>query len=234
MNKCREYFRLPGGREVAVDSRGAPGAVFADALHVALFVGRAAFPRRLVVVEVEDDAAELHETLADAAVFEAKSQLGVLVSPSFEGLVVSVHAQGIFAPERHVATAGRSAGSQHPVEYCGDRDAQGVVAVADAPAQGGQRRYFAAEDFPGQCFGDDSARPGDIVPLFGEGDMVLNEVALQDQVAVDLYDVFATARRDGFVADHGQAEPLVLVPDVPDGDGRHRFEMADDIAGADT
>jgi|GEM_PF-4734240 len=219
MNKCREYFRLPGGREVAVDSRGAPGAVFADALHVALFVGRAAFPRRLVVVEVEDDAAELHETLADAAVFEAKSQLGVLVSPSFEGLVVSVHAQGIFAPERHVATAGRSAGSQHPVEYCGDRDAQGVVAVADAPAQGGQRRYFAAEDFPGQCFGDDSARPGDIVPLFGEGDMVLNEVALQDQVAVDLDEVVAPAGRDGLVADGGDAEPAVLVPDMADGDG---------------
>ena len=64
--------------------------------------------------------------------------------------------------------------------------------------------------------------------------MILDEVALQDQVAVDLYDVFAAARRDGFVADHGKAEPLVLVPDMPDGDGRHRLEMADDIAGADT
>ena len=94
-----------------------------------------------------------------------------------------------------------------------------AVAVADAPAQGGQRRYFAAEDFPGQCFGDDSARPGDIVPLFGEGDMVLNEVALQDQVAVDLDEVVAPAGRDGLVADGGDAEPAVLVPDMADGDG---------------
>lgn len=64
--------------------------------------------------------------------------------------------------------------------------------------------------------------------------MILDEVTLEDQVAVDLYDVFATARRDGFVADHGKAEPLVLVPDVPDGDGDTASKWRDDIAGADT
>ena len=49
--------------------------------------------------------------------------------------------------------------------------------------------------------------------------MILNEIPLQDQVAVDLDEVGAPAGRDGLVADGGDAEPAVLVPDMADGDG---------------
>lgn len=61
--------------------------------------------------------------------------------------------------------------------------------------------------------------------------MVLYEVAFQDQVTVDLDDVVARAGGNGLVADRGDAEPTVLVPDVAYRDGRDPFEMLHDVAG---
>ena len=52
--------------------------------------------------------------------------------------------------------------------------------------------------------------------------MVLNEIALQDQVAIDMDNIVAGAGGDGLVADGGDAEPAVLVPDMADGDGEIR------------
>lgn len=220
--------------QVASKPDFAAGAVFSDGLLVTFLVGRKAVALAFAVVEVEDHAAELHAPLAHAAVVEADRQFGIFAAPAAERFVVTVDADQVVAPEGHVAAFDEAGGTQRPVEECHERDADGVVAVAHAPHQRCERGDLPAEYLAGEHFGDDAARPGDVVAPMCEDHVILDEVTLEDQVAVDLYDVFATARRDGFVADHGQAEPLVLVPDVPDGDGRHRFEMADDIAGADT
>ena len=64
--------------------------------------------------------------------------------------------------------------------------------------------------------------------------MVLYEVAFQDQVAVDLDDVVARAGGNGLVADRGDAESPVLVPDVAHRNGRDPFEMPHDVAGGHT
>ena len=220
--------------QVACKPGFAAGAVFTDGLLVTFLVGREAVALAFAVVEVEDHAAKLHAPLAHAAVVEADRQFGIFASPAAERFVVTVDADQVVAPEGHVAAFDEAGGAQRPVEECHERDADDVVAVAYAPHQRRERGDLPAEHLAGEHFGDDAPRPGDVAAPLCEDHVILDEVALQDQVAVDLYDVFAAARRDGFVADHGKAEPLVLVPDVPDGDGRHRLEMADDIAGADT
>ena len=62
--------------------------------------------------------------------------------------------------------------------------------------------------------------------------MVLNEIPLQDQVAVDLDNVFSFAGGNGFVADGRQAETVILVPDMAHGNRRDVLEVLYDIAGA--
>lgn len=58
-------------------------------------------------------------------------------------------------------------------------------------------------------------------------------MTLQDQVAVDLDDVFSAAGRNGLVADFRQPESVVLVPDMAYRYGRNRFEVADYVACGD-
>ena len=211
----------------------AAGAVFADALQIAQFVDGAVVARGFVVVEVESDALELHAPLLHAAVVQAQAQFGVFVSPALESLVESVDADEVPAPEPQVAASGGLRGGHHPVEERDDRNPHDVVAVADAPGQRGQRRDLAAEDLLGQHFGNDTPRSRDIRALAGEEDVILNEIALQDQIAVDVDDIVSGAGGNGFVADGGDAESPVLVPDVVHGNGRDVLEMPHDIPGAD-
>ena len=63
--------------------------------------------------------------------------------------------------------------------------------------------------------------------------MVLHEFTVQDQISVDLDDVFAAAGGNGLVADGGQPESPVLMPDVVYGNRRDVLEMLHDISGAD-
>ena len=62
--------------------------------------------------------------------------------------------------------------------------------------------------------------------------MILNEIPLQDQVAVDVDDVFTTAGGNGFVADGCHPESSVLMPDMVHGNRRDVLEVLYDIAGA--
>ena len=61
--------------------------------------------------------------------------------------------------------------------------------------------------------------------------MVADEVAVENDVAVDLDDVVALARRDGLVTDHRQAETVVFVPDMLDGAGQCPRKRLDDPTG---
>ena len=106
--------------------------------------------------------------------------------PSFECLVVSVDAQGVLAPEGHVAAAGIVFRAEHAVEGRDDGDAHDVVAAVNAPGEGRERGDHAAEHLLREFAGQHAARAGDVAAAAREGQVVLDEVALQDQVAVDL------------------------------------------------
>lgn len=88
------------------------------------------------------------------------------------------------------------------VEYRHDRDSYDIVAAADAFHQRGQRCDLPAE--PPCGFSSSVMMPpgaGDEASFPGEKHVVLNEIPLQDQVAVDLDNVFSFAGGNGFVAD---------------------------------
>ena len=206
-------------RKVPVEALFAARAVFADALQIAQFIDGAVVARGLVVVEVERDALEFHAPLLYAAVVQAQSQFRIFVSPAFEPLVEPVDADEVTAPQPEVAASGGLRGRDHPVDDRHDGYAHDVVAVADALGQRRQRGDFAAEDPLGQHFGDDAAGARNVAVFPGEENVVLDEIALQDQVAVDMDDIVAGAGCDGLVADGRNPESAVLVPDVMHGNG---------------
>lgn len=217
-----------------VEALFAAGAVLADAFQIAQFVDGAVCPRGFVVMEVEDDALEFHATLLYAAVVQTQPQFRIFVSPALECLVESVDADQVPAPQPQIAASGGLRGGDHAVDDGHDGHAHDVVAVAHAFGQRRQRGDLSAEDLLGQHFGDDAAGARNITPLPGEEDMVLNEIALQDQVAIDMDNIVAGAGGDGLVADGCDAESAVLVPDVVHGNRRDVLKMPHDIAGADT
>lgn len=118
------------------------------------------------------------------------------------------------------------------VKYCHDRNPHGVIAVADTFGRSRERGNLAAEYFFGQHFRDNASGSGNIASFAGEDHVILNEIPMQDQVAVNVDDVFPTAGGNGFVADGGYPESSVLVPDVVHGNRRDVLEVLYDIAGA--
>ena len=216
-----------------VEALFAAHAVFADALQVAQFVDGAVVTGGFVVMEVERDALEFHASLLYTAVVQAQSQFRIFVSPSFECLVESVDADEVPAPQPQVATSGRLRRRDHAVDDGHDGYAHAVVAVAHALGQRRQRGDLAAEDLLGQHFGDDAAGARNVAAFPGEEYVVLNEIALQDQVAVDMDDIVAGAGGDGLVADGCDPESPVFMPDVVHGNRRDVLEVPHDIAGAD-
>ena len=138
----------------------------------------------------------------------------------------------VVAPECHIAPTGSAGRAERMVEYRHDRDSYDIVAAADAFHQRGQRCDLPAEHLAGQQFGDDAPGAGDEASFPGEKHVVLNEIPLQDQVAVDLDNVFSFAGGNGFVADGRQAETVILVPDMAHGNRRDVLEVLYDIAGA--
>ena len=154
-------------------------------------------------------------------------------APAPELFVVTVYADQVAAPEGHVAPLDEAGGTQRPVEIGHQRNPDDVVAVADALHQRGQRGDLAPQHLIGEHLGNDAARSGDEAAGLRENHVVLNEMTLQDQVAVDLDDVFSAAGRNGLVADFRQPESVVLVPDMAYRYGRNRFEVADYVACGD-
>ena len=88
-----------------VESLFAAGPVFANAVFVTLFVLGFVVPGSLFMVDVEHDAPELHAALFHAAVVQAQYQFGIFVAPTFETLVVTVHADQVLAPDGQVAAS---------------------------------------------------------------------------------------------------------------------------------
>ena len=184
-----------------------------------------------VVVDMIDDARKFEREVLHADVPQPAAEFVILAAPALDQFVVAVDANGVVAPEGHVAAARhfglvaaedrRCPGDADGVQPVGDIlfpcvDVDRAVRQQSCRISGTQQHAAAADEASRTC----------------DGDMIAHEIRMEDDIAVDLDDVGARGARDRLVADAADAESGVLLPYVDDRDGRLRAVTCDQLCGA--
>ena len=143
-----------------------------------------------------DDARKFEREVLHADVPQPAAEFVILAAPALDQFVVAVDANGVVAPEGHVAAARhfglvaaedrRCPGDADGVQPVGDIlfpcvDVDRAVRQQSCRISGTQQHAAAADEASRTC----------------DGDMVAHEIRMEDDIAVDLDDVGARGARRG-------------------------------------